>query len=107
MKKEVTRSRPQSGQTGAAPGERSKGRFPIVAVGASAGGLEAFTSLMRSLPPNPGIALVFIPHLDPTHESAMVELLSRTTRLPVLPGRSVATASIVTDSAGAMAAVEV
>ena len=84
MKKEVTRSRPQSGQTGAAPGERSKGRFPIVAVGASAGGLEAFTSLMRSLPPNPGIALVFIPHLDPTHESAMVELLSRTTRLPVL-----------------------
>ncbi|MGC2245407.1 MAG: chemotaxis protein CheB [Terriglobales bacterium] len=58
-------------------------RFPIVAIGASAGGLEAFSNLLRALPPEPGLALVFIPHLDPTHESAMVELLSRTTRLPV------------------------
>lgn len=58
--------------------------FPIVAIGASAGGLEAFSNLLRSLPPEPGLALIFIPHLDPTHESAMVELLSRTTRLPVL-----------------------
>jgi two-component system, chemotaxis family, CheB/CheR fusion protein len=58
--------------------------FPIVAIGASAGGLEAFSNLLRGLPPEPGLALVFIPHLDPTHESAMVELLSRTTRLPVL-----------------------
>ena len=57
--------------------------FPIVAIGASAGGLEAVSSLLRALPPEPGLALVFIPHLDPTHESAMVELLSRTTRLPV------------------------
>jgi two-component system CheB/CheR fusion protein len=59
------------------------GTFPIVAIGASAGGLEAFSSLLRALPPEPGLALIFIPHLDPTHESAMVELLSRTTRLPV------------------------
>jgi len=58
--------------------------FPIVAIGASAGGLEAFSNLLRALPAEPGLALVFIPHLDPTHESAMVELLSRTTRLPVL-----------------------
>lgn len=58
--------------------------FPIVAIGASAGGLEAFSNLLRALPPEPGIALIFIPHLDPTHESAMAELLSRTTRLPVL-----------------------
>jgi two-component system, chemotaxis family, CheB/CheR fusion protein len=57
--------------------------FPIVAIGASAGGLEAFSNLLRALPPEPGLALIFIPHLDPTHESAMVELLSRTTRLPV------------------------
>jgi two-component system, chemotaxis family, CheB/CheR fusion protein len=57
--------------------------FPVVAIGASAGGLEAFSNLLRALPPEPGLALVFIPHLDPTHESAMVELLSRTTRLPV------------------------
>ncbi len=58
--------------------------FPIVAIGASAGGLEAFSTLLRAMPSEPGMALVFIPHLDPTHESAMVELLSRTTRLPVL-----------------------
>jgi len=58
--------------------------FPIVAIGASAGGLEAFSNLLRALPAEPGIALVFIPHLDPTHESAMVELLARTTRMPVL-----------------------
>lgn len=57
--------------------------FPIVAIGASAGGLEAFSNLLRALPPEPGLALVFIPHLDPTHESAMVELLSRTTSLAV------------------------
>ena len=57
---------------------------PIVAIGASAGGLEAFSNLLRALPAEPGLALVFIPHLDPTHESAMVELLSRTTRLPVV-----------------------
>lgn len=58
--------------------------FPIVAIGASAGGLEAFSTLLRAMPVEPGMALVFIPHLDPTHESAMVELLARTTRLPVL-----------------------
>ncbi len=57
--------------------------FPIVAIGASAGGLEAFSNLLRALPFDPGLALIFIPHLDPTHESAMVELLARTTRLPV------------------------
>jgi two-component system, chemotaxis family, CheB/CheR fusion protein len=58
--------------------------YPIVAVGASAGGLEAFSNLLRALPSEPGMALVFIPHLDPTHESAMVELLSRITPMPVV-----------------------
>jgi len=64
-------------------GKEEASAFPIVAIGASAGGLEAFSKLLRALPPEPGLALVFIPHLDPTHESAMVELLSRTTSLPV------------------------
>ena len=64
-------------------GNATRASFPIVAIGASAGGLEAFSALLRALPAEPGLALVFIPHLDPTHESAMVELLSRTTRLPV------------------------
>jgi two-component system, chemotaxis family, CheB/CheR fusion protein len=64
-------------------GSPIRSSFPIVAIGASAGGLEAFSNLLRALPAEPGVALVFIPHLDPTHESALVELLSRTTRLPV------------------------
>lgn len=66
------------------PAEEALATFPVVAIGASAGGLEAFSNLLRALPSEPGIALIFIPHLDPTHESAMVELLSRTTRLPVV-----------------------
>src|SRR5271166_1777315 len=72
-------------QSGGQPpaGSSAHASFPIVAIGASAGGLEAFSNLLRALPPEPNLALVFIPHLDPTHESAMVELLSRTTRLPV------------------------
>ena len=57
--------------------------FPVVGVGASAGGLEAFTQLLKALPANPGMAFVLVPHLDPTHESAMTELLSRATRMPV------------------------
>ena len=70
-------------ETSAIPPSTAAATFPIVAIGASAGGLEAFSNLLRALPVDPGLALVFIPHLDPTHESAMVELLSRTTRLPV------------------------
>jgi two-component system, chemotaxis family, CheB/CheR fusion protein len=58
-------------------------RFPVVGVGASAGGLEAFTQLLKALPANPGMAFVLVPHLDPTHESAMTELLSRATRMGV------------------------
>jgi two-component system, chemotaxis family, CheB/CheR fusion protein len=58
--------------------------FPIVGVGASAGGLEAFTQLLSALPQHPGMAFVCVPHLDPNRESAMKELLSHETRMPVL-----------------------
>ncbi|HOQ46118.1 MAG TPA: chemotaxis protein CheB [Bryobacteraceae bacterium] len=57
--------------------------FPVVAVGASAGGLEAFTALLRRLPAQTGMAFVFIQHLDPTHESRLAQLLSRETVMPV------------------------
>jgi two-component system CheB/CheR fusion protein len=70
-------------QNQAASVTKSTAPFPIVAVGASAGGFEAFTNLLRALPKEPGLALIFIPHLDPTHESAMVDLLARATELPV------------------------
>ena len=58
--------------------------FPIVGIGASAGGLEAFTRLIRSLPDNTGMAFVLVQHLDPSHESKLPQLLGRVTNLPVL-----------------------
>lgn len=56
----------------------------IVGVGASAGGLEAFTALLRSLPPDPGAAIVFVQHLAPRHKSALVSLLTGQSALPVV-----------------------
>jgi two-component system CheB/CheR fusion protein len=55
----------------------------IVGVGASAGGLEAFSQLLRSLPSEPNLALVLVQHLDPRHESSLAALLASTTPLPV------------------------
>ena len=58
--------------------------FPVVAVGASAGGLAAFTELLSALSPKAGLGIVLIQHLQPTHESALATLLSRATTLPVV-----------------------
>lgn len=57
--------------------------FPVVGVGASAGGLEAFTELLRHLPADTGMAFVFIQHLAPRHESMLAHLLSRETAMCV------------------------
>src|SRR5258706_3978130 len=51
--------------------------FPIVAIGASAGGPEALTQLVEHLTPNLGGAYVIVEHLDPKHKSILVELLLR------------------------------
>lgn len=56
---------------------------PVVGIGASAGGLDAFKKFFAALPSDSGIAFVLIPHLDPRHESLMVELISRHTKMPV------------------------
>ena len=55
----------------------------VVGVGASAGGLEAFRSLLHAVPDNRGLAFVLIQHLDPAQESHLKELLSRDTKMPV------------------------
>ena len=60
------------------------GPITIVGVGASAGGLEAFSALLRGIPEQPDIAIVFVQHLAPTHDSALVTLLSAQTMLPVV-----------------------
>lgn len=57
--------------------------FPVVAVGASAGGLEAFTHLLKNLPADTGMAFILIQHLAPAHESILTELLSKATAMPV------------------------
>lgn len=65
-------------------GRQAKNKsFPIVGVGASAGGLEAFTQLLRALPADTGMAFVLIQHLDPKHESILTDILSRSTKMPV------------------------
>src|SRR6266403_1560499 len=61
----------------------SKEKFPIVGIGASAGGLEAFTTLLQNLPNNTGMAFVLIQHLDPTHESKLGEILQRISTMPI------------------------
>ena len=57
--------------------------FPIVGIGASAGGLDAFKRLLKAIPDNSGMAYVLVQHLDPSHESILPEILSRTTNIPV------------------------
>lgn len=63
--------------------ERSKA-FPVVGIGASAGGLEAFTELLKALPDNTGMAFVLVQHLDPAHESALADIIGRITKMPTV-----------------------
>ncbi|MFT3843255.1 MAG: chemotaxis protein CheB [Myxococcaceae bacterium] len=56
---------------------------PIVGIGASAGGLEALEAFLRNVPAGCGLAFVVVQHLDPDHKGALVELLQRSTSMPV------------------------
>src|SRR5262245_1371835 len=58
--------------------------FPVVGIGASAGGLEAFSEILDALSAHPGVAMVFVAHLAPQHESALPSLLGGRTRMPVV-----------------------
>ncbi|MEQ8189931.1 MAG: chemotaxis protein CheB [Candidatus Eremiobacterota bacterium] len=55
----------------------------IVGIGASAGGLEAFSELLKNLPANTGMAFILVQHLDPNHESMLTELLRQETTMNV------------------------
>lgn len=57
--------------------------FPIVGIGASAGGLEAFKQLLQAIPEDSGMAYVLVQHLDPSHESILPIILQRVTTIPV------------------------
>jgi len=70
-----------------APPDTGGGKFPIVGIGASAGGLEALEIFLRGVPPRCGMAFVVVQHLDPTHKGMLVELLGRGTSMPVVQAR--------------------
>src|SRR5271154_2297754 len=80
IKKAATKTRAKAETANAVPGLS----FPVVAIGASAGGLAAFTALLKALPAKSGMAFVLIQHLEPKHESALTLLLSKATRMPVI-----------------------
>ncbi len=63
---------------------KSANLFPVVGIGASAGGLDAFKKLIKAIPEDSGMAYVLVQHLDPNHESMLPELLQKVTTIPVL-----------------------
>ena len=70
-----------------AAGARVKAAFPIVGIGASAGGLEALEQFLKNVPAGSGIAFIIIQHLDPTRKDVMSELLQRATSMKVVQVR--------------------
>ena len=70
-------------QTNLSAGTQGGSDLLIAAIGASAGGIESFSELLRHLPADTGMAFVLIQHLDPKHESVLTDLLARQTPMPV------------------------
>jgi len=79
------RKKPDTGKR-KSPGRSRKGKsvFPVVAIGASAGGLEAVSQFLRHLPSDTGMAYFYIQHLSRDHPSSLGLLLSRSTKMKVL-----------------------
>lgn len=65
--------------------DKRDNKFPIVAIGASAGGLEAFEQFFKHMPENSGMAFVILSHLSPHHVSMLPELLQKYTKMAVYP----------------------
>jgi two-component system CheB/CheR fusion protein len=83
-KKRRSHAKPRTRDSVVAVATRRLAPFPVVGIGASAGGLEAFTQLLSSLPANTGMAFVLIQHLDPQHDSLLTQALGRATKMPVV-----------------------
>ncbi|MGE5409677.1 MAG: chemotaxis protein CheB, partial [Clostridiales bacterium] len=66
---------------------KAKEQFPVVGIGASAGGLEALEQFFAKMDENSGMAFVVIQHLDPTHKGMMPELLQRFTNMEVIQAK--------------------
>ncbi len=78
---------PQRALSSAAGGPAVAAPFPIVGLGASAGGLEALRQLLRALPVDTGMAFVVIQHLDPDRPSLLASVLGSSTAMPVVEAR--------------------
>ena len=74
----------KSGSEENKPLAKSDNLFPVVGIGASAGGLDAFKKLLKAIPEKSGMAYVLVQHLDPKHESLLPELLQKVTTIPVM-----------------------
>ena len=87
LKKQTTSKVPRAGKPTSKEKDCSvldtKSPFPIVGIGASAGGLEAFEQFFTHTPPDTGMAFVLIQHLDPKHKSILSDLVQRYTRMTV------------------------
>src|SRR5688572_12100911 len=86
-----TKSKPERGRKKSASPARKAATalpanvsFPIVGIGASAGGLEALEQFLGNVPPGSAMAFVIVQHLDPTHKGIMPELLQRATSMKVM-----------------------
>ncbi|MFH0871338.1 MAG: chemotaxis protein CheB [bacterium] len=77
-KKPAKVSRPET------PSPKNGSAFPIVGIGASAGGLEALEVFLQNVPVGSGLAFVVVQHLDPTRKGIMAELLQRATPMKVI-----------------------
>ena len=67
-----------------APQKKGKEKsFPVVAIGASVGGLEAVSALLKNLPANTGMAFIYVQHLNPDHKSFLTSILSKITKMKV------------------------
>src|SRR5579863_4930847 len=77
------KNREESAKPAAPAPARLQTDTTIVAIGASAGGIEAVRELMTYLQADTGMAFVLVQHLDPTHHSILTELLARKTAMPV------------------------
>ncbi|MFL9912986.1 CheR family methyltransferase [Paraburkholderia sp. RL17-337-BIB-A] len=82
-----TSSDPGPGQSGATPASSRSPTFPVVGIGASAGGIQALLRLFEQMPADSGMAFVVVLHLSPKYESRADQVLQRATSMPVMQVR--------------------
>jgi two-component system CheB/CheR fusion protein len=75
---------PRSSHKSVSTKQDTAARFPIIGIGASAGGLEAIELFLRNIPANSGMAFVIVQHLDPTQKGILTEILQRITPMTVV-----------------------